>query len=76
MLGFAAVIFWILLQEASSLLSVVVYVGCDIAYSNLLFLFFFFYRLVQILLGMRIVCYNALLHGELFSPPNYSLSNV
>lgn len=63
MLGFAAIIFRILLQEASSLLSVVVFVNCGIAYSNLLF---FFYRLVQISLGMRIVYYNALLHGELF----------
>jgi hypothetical protein len=57
------VIFSILLHEAFFLLSVVVSVGCGIAYSNLLF---FFYRLVQISLGMRIVYYNALLHGELF----------
>ena len=57
------VIFWILLQEGSSLLSAVVSVSCGIAYINLLF---FFYRLVQISLGMHIVFYNALLHGELF----------
>ena len=43
-------------------MSVVVSVGCGFAYSNL----FFFYRLVQISLGMRIVYYNALLHGKLF----------
>jgi len=66
MLGFAVVIFWILLQETYSLLSVVS-VGCGIACSNLLL---FFYRLVQISLAMRIVYYSALLHGGGF-PPNY-----
>ena len=61
------VIFWILLQEASSLLSVVS-VGCGIAYSNLLLCF---YRLVQISLAMRIVYYSALILVGVFFFTNY-----